>query len=119
MNFNDKVRKICKNENLNFKQFSEITGIPYASIRSYLTGRRTPHWEQINKIANTPRFEKYKDFILTIESGDINLSEGNEAETLSAEENELLAIYRKATKEQQESSIAFLSELVKRHNDPD
>lgn len=62
MNFGEKITEICKLEEINLREFSRLCDIPYDSIKSYKTGRRTPTWEQIHKISDA--FPNYRNFIL-------------------------------------------------------
>lgn len=65
MDFADKLKKICTEENINLKQFSELTNISYGVIRNYAYRNRTPSHKQILKIVNTPQFVKYKNLLLS------------------------------------------------------
>jgi len=91
MEFGEKLKKICKDEKLNLREFSDLTDIPYDSVRQYSRGRRTPAWEQIQKIANTPKFEKYKKFLL---SESEELSSESYPEDLTEEEKVALNMFR-------------------------
>lgn len=98
MNFGEKLKRICKEEKINLREFSELIEIPYNSVRQYSSGRRTPTWDQIYKIANTPRFEKYQQFILSPDSDKIEtdtneLSYNPETKQLMNAINEKMAEY--------------------------
>ncbi|WP_297531071.1 helix-turn-helix transcriptional regulator [Thalassolituus sp.] len=64
MSFSEQLRLICDIEEWSLKQFSDKTGVPYDSIRSYSSGRKNPGYEVLLKISNTPGLEKYRDKLL-------------------------------------------------------
>lgn len=63
MNFDAKIKEICAKEGINLKDLSDETGIPYATMRKYSSGHSVPRFSAIAKIANHPRFEKYKNLL--------------------------------------------------------
>jgi len=62
MNFDAKIKHVCKLEGINQREFSEITEIPYSSIKKYTNGLMNPSVNAINKIVTKERFKKYKNF---------------------------------------------------------
>lgn len=95
MNFSYQLKEICSAENINLKEFSEITGIPYKTIRDYSSGSRSPSMGNLQKIASAPRLAKYSHLLLGTEPTDNELddeinrlwqqmkNEGREEEALS------------------------------------
>lgn len=65
MNFSDKLKRIIELEDINLKEFSDLTGLNYDTVRRYKSGSRSPTLDQIQKILASPRFEKYKDLLLS------------------------------------------------------
>lgn len=112
MDFGNKIKAICKEEGINLRKFSELTNISYESISNYSRGKRTPSWEQINTIANTPRFEKYKQFLLSPDSDQVDAGQQLDKDTLEAEEAEILQAYRLAKMKEAKDALKFV-ELAK------
>lgn len=65
MAFGEKIRTVCKLEGINLKKFSELTGIPYQSIKNYVAGRHEPPHSRILQISEVPQFAKYKSMLLS------------------------------------------------------
>lgn len=65
MSFSDKIKKILELEEINLRVFSDLTEIRYDTVRQYSSGRRSPTFDQIQKILAVPQFEKYKEFLLS------------------------------------------------------
>ena len=63
VNFGAKIKKICANEKITYRELSELTGVPYGTLTKYASGHSPPKLSQIEKIANHPRFEKYKNLL--------------------------------------------------------
>lgn len=104
MDFGQKIKKICELEDIKLKRFSELCKISYNSIAAYSSGKRTPSWENINQIANTPEFSRYKQFLLSPDSNDPELGAKIDAATLNEKESALIEAFRKAQKEDTEQA---------------
>lgn len=65
MNFSDKLKRIIELEEINLKNFSDLTGLNYDTVRRYKAGSRSPTFQQIQKILSVPRFEKYTELLLS------------------------------------------------------
>lgn len=67
MIFSEKPKRICEAENINLKEFSDLTGIPYGMIKNYPAGRREPTTAQIHRMTEHPRLAKYKNMLLSVD----------------------------------------------------
>ena len=72
MKFKKKLHLICEQERIKLKEFSNLTEIPYGTIKNYSSGQREPTLDQIQKILAVPRFIQYKDLLLAL---DLNVAE--------------------------------------------
>jgi predicted transcriptional regulator len=63
MNFSEKLKRICALENTNLKEISDLTDIPYQSLKNYSSGKRQPKFSQLEKITSHKRFSKYRDLL--------------------------------------------------------
>lgn len=79
MNFSDKLKRIIELEEINLKNFSDLTALNYDTVRRYKAGSRSPTLDQIKKILAVPRFEKYKEFLLSDGSSVAEVSLGDPA----------------------------------------
>jgi len=91
MDFDQKIKLICDKEGINLTKFSELCNIPYGTIKKYAMGKYSPKLDQINKIADTPQFEKYKKFLL---SESEELTSESYPEDLTEEEKVALDMFR-------------------------
>lgn len=64
MNFNYQIKKICESEKINLREFSDLTGIPYKTVRDYSSGARSPSMGNLQKIAAVPQLAKYRHLLL-------------------------------------------------------
>ncbi|MEN4562344.1 helix-turn-helix transcriptional regulator [Pantoea agglomerans] len=60
-----KMRAVREEELLNKKQLSEMTGINYATLNHYESGRSMPSTEVMMKLLSHPRFYKYTLWVMT------------------------------------------------------
>lgn len=65
MVFKEKLKQVCKQEGVNLREFSELAGIPYGTIRGYSQGRNAPLLAQIEKMTEHPRLAKYRNYLLS------------------------------------------------------
>jgi len=107
MTFGEKIKEICKLEGINLKKFSRLCEIPYESIKSYSQDRRTPTWDQIQKIADVPQFFPHKNMLLSLDDPDSNKTE--EAEFIA-----LLRRLKEADKENE--ALDYLRYMLDRAN---
>lgn len=66
MTFGEKIKLICDKERTNLKEISELSGIPYGSLKNYSSDHRKPKIDQIRKISEVPRFKKYEPMLLDL-----------------------------------------------------
>ena len=64
MTFIDKVRKICDLKGISQKKFSDISGIPYPTIKNYSTRGGTPSFEKMIELSKLPELRAYADILL-------------------------------------------------------
>ncbi|ANI30021.1 repressor [Yersinia entomophaga] len=61
----EKVKLIRESERINRKEFSELTGVNYATLSSYENGAKGMSLEMTMRILNHPRFKKYTLWFMT------------------------------------------------------
>lgn len=67
MNHGEKIDRILNLEGLNLIEFSELTHIPYGSMRRYRKNNTDLPLHVINDICNVPRFAKYRNMLLSLD----------------------------------------------------
>jgi len=61
------IKRICRLEGLSLKEFAEITGLPYGTIKNYSAGQSRLPLSKINEICSHPRFNRYRNLLLSLE----------------------------------------------------
>jgi len=61
----EKIKLIRESERLTRKDFSELTGIKYATLSSYENGTKGMSLEMTMKLLNQPKFTKYTMWFMT------------------------------------------------------
>lgn len=64
MTFGEKVKIICEREGINLREFSDLSGIPYSSLRNYSNPKTQPSLKKIRQISEMPGLSKYKPILL-------------------------------------------------------
>lgn len=67
MNFSEKLCKIRELEDLSLQEISNVSGIPYSTMRKYSAGLFSPTLPQIEKILSAPRLARYRSFLLDLD----------------------------------------------------
>lgn len=90
MRIYERLRLICDEKNLNIKELSELTGLPYRTAQSYLSGDREPNADGMTILCT--RLRVNINWLLT------GVGEKFVSDYDSVDENELnmLAAYRKS-----------------------
>lgn len=50
MSISERLKQVIESKNLNIKEFSELSGIPYRSVQNYLRNEREPNVEALTKL---------------------------------------------------------------------
>lgn len=74
MTLGEKIKEVCAREGINLKEFSNLTGIAYSTLRAYVKGRFAPTLAQIKKITEVDQFRKYESFLLSSDSDTFDAS---------------------------------------------
>ncbi len=72
MTFAEKLKYICKLEEINLKEFSELSGIPYGAIKKYSGGFTSPKVNRIHEMTEHPRLAQYRNMLLSIEESAVD-----------------------------------------------
>lgn len=62
-----KIKRICRLEGINLKEFSELTEVPYGTVKQYSAGDRPMSRHRVDKICSIPRFAQYRNLLLAID----------------------------------------------------
>lgn len=84
----ERLRLICEEKAINIKEFAEITGMPYRTAQSYLSGDREPNADGMTIICT--RLRVNINWLLT-GNGEHFIVDGD---SLDNNEQSLLSIYR-------------------------
>lgn len=101
MTFQDKIKHICSSEGINVREFSELAGIPYGTIRNYYQGVREPKISQVEQISEVPKFKKYKELLM-----------GSGSQKLLKEHIDLISIYDELEKSGEGSLLLEMAEIL-------
>lgn len=102
MTFSEKIKRILQTEDINLKEFSELSGVSYGVIKSYSSGRREPTTAQIHRMTEHPRLAPYKNMLLS-----------NDETTIL--EGEFAVLFRKLEKAGKgEQALEYLRYLAER-----
>lgn len=103
MKFGDKIKEICKQEGINLKKFSELSLIPYETIKNYSQGRSTPSIDQVLKIVDVPQFSKYRGLIFDM------------PDSVEGQESEFINLFRRLQEaDKEDEAMDYLRFLVDR-----
>lgn len=80
MTFSDKIKKICRLEGINLKEFSDLSGISYGTLKNYSNPKNQPSLKRIMEISEMPRFKKYKPILLKFSEEDYGRVENPDLE---------------------------------------
>lgn len=75
MNFSNAIAEVRAAERISLKEISELSGVPYATMKHYSSGFRSPSRGNLQKIAAVPRLAKYRHLLLGTDPADIPESE--------------------------------------------
>jgi transcriptional regulator with XRE-family HTH domain len=67
MTFGEKLKTLCDLEGINLREFSELSSVPYGTIKKYSSGFSTPKVNQIDRMTEQPRFAKYRNMLLSVD----------------------------------------------------
>lgn len=100
MKIGEKIRLMCRKENIKFKEFSDLVDIPYGTVRHHIKGRQSPNIKQIQKITTHPRFKKYASWLIGEAEAPFDHSEwirepAAEYSTIETDDEEILAMFAK------------------------
>ncbi len=89
MSISERLKQVIESKNLNIKEFSELSGIPYRSIQNYLRHEREPNVEALAKLKETMNIDI--NWLLT---GEGNMFQILPSEELTEKEQALINHYR-------------------------
>lgn len=100
----NRIRELRKARGLKQTDFSEILGVSQAALSGYETGKYQPDYDTLIKIANL--LDVSTDYLLG--KTDIKKAPSLEDAGLSAEEAELLKLFRSAPEALQDAALRVL-----------
>ena len=108
MNFSTRLRAVLDNKGLKIKAFSDLTGIPYSTCQSYLSGTRDPGMEVLTIIC----LQLYVNLNWLLTGQGEMFIGGTSENTLTQQEQTLLSDYRESSEQGKEAIEKTASALA-------
>ncbi|OOR95130.1 transcriptional regulator [Canicola haemoglobinophilus] len=103
MSISERLKQVIESKNINIKEFSELSGIPYRSVQNYLRNEREPNVEALTKLKETMNIDV--NWLLT---GEGKMFQGLPSDELAEKEQALINHYRQMSNDVQRAmEVAF------------
>lgn len=108
MSINERLKQVIESKNLNIKEFSELSGIPYRSVQNYLRNEREPNVETLTKLKEMMNINI--NWLLT---GEGEMFQGLPSDELAEKEQALINHYRQMSSDVQRAvEVSFQAILT-------
>ncbi|KAA5522836.1 helix-turn-helix domain-containing protein [Haemophilus seminalis] len=108
MSISERLKQVIESKNLNIKEFSELSGIPYRSVQNYLCNGREPNVEALTKLKEMMNINI--NWLLT---GEGEMFQGLPSDELAEKEQALINHYRQMSSDVQRAvEVSFQAILT-------